>query len=193
MSLSFVRASLLRSFFLAYGSTVLLSCGQQETGRQVIRQQESATAPAEKKKPVPEQEDRVVSLPDFEHLYPVEIVKPGSTDVYEKYGIGFSGVCYACDLAEIKINPAGMDFINVCDAKDIARVRGFKYEMDENRLLAEADGQVLVFTKVDAAPVYALEIRGKSFSFKNKRIMKYYVPRQIITKFKQHDCGDFQG
>lgn len=193
MNLFFVSASGLKLLFLICSSALLLGCQERSGSRRAVIRQESTSAPAEEKNPVAKQDAPILSLPDFEHLYPVEIVKPESRNVYEKYGIEFSGVCYACDLAEIRINPQAIELINVCDDKDIYRIPDFKYTIDERELVAENNGQVLIFTKVDKAPVYALEIKGKSFSFENKRIIKYYVPKKIIGKFKQHDCGDFQG
>lgn len=192
MNLSFVSVPLLKFILLACSSTLLFGCKQQKENQAAL-QQKSAPAPVEEKRPALAQVDPFIALPDFEYLYPVELVNPKSKNIYEKYGIEFSGVCYACDLAEIRINPQEIDFINVCDNKDIARVTAFKYTIDEHRLIAEKEGQALIFTKIDAAPVYALEIIGAAFSFENKRIIKYYVPKKIIKRFKQHDCGDFQG
>lgn len=193
MNLIFVPASGLKLFILVCSSALLFGCQDRSGSRGKAIRQESVSALVEEKTPLAKQDAPIFSLPDFEHLYPVEIVKPESKDVYEKYGIEFSGVCYACDLAEIRINPQAIEFINVCDDKDISRIPDFKYTIDEHELIAEKDGRVLTFTKIDPAPVYALDIKGKSFSFENKRIIKYYVPKKIIEKFKQHDCGDFQG
>lgn len=193
MNLFFVSVSGLKLCFLLGSSALLLGCQQPVASKEPATRQQSTSTPAEEKQPIAQPEAPVIAFADFEHLYPVEKLKPGSKNVYEKYGIEFSGVCYACDLAEIKINPQAIEFINVCDDKAITRIPGFKYTIEEHQLIAEKDGEVLTFTRVDAAPVYALEIKGKSFSFDNKRIIKYYVPKKIIGKFEQHDCGDFQG
>lgn len=193
MYLSFSCIHGAKIFGLISACLLGMGCQQSPMGGAIPVVQELKSRPVPAKQAVVKSKAAVISLADFEHLYPVVVLNPESRNVYGKYGIEFSGVCYACDLAVIKVTPQTIDFINVCDNMDVVRIKKHKYIIDENQLIVDTDMQAFRFIKVDEAPVYSLEILGKSPLFENKRIVTYYVPQAIIGKFEQHDCGDFEG
>jgi len=132
-------------------------------------------------------------LADFSELVPLTIVDSTSQDVYEKYGIEFSGNCYDCDLAKIKINKKYFDFVNVCDEDNVFRFENFSYSNDNNTLKIKTEEHEFILTKIDNAPLYKLTINGKELTLENKRIAIYFTQSKILNKFKEHDCGDFEG
>lgn len=135
----------------------------------------------------------VIHWEDYSALIPLELKDSTSNNVYEKYGIEFSGNCYACDLAAISITKGQFDMINVCDEKDVFRIKDFTCSMTEKELTIKTKGSEFHITKMDEAPVYRLEIKGERLELKNKRLSIYFTHKSAINKFKEHDCGDFQG
>jgi hypothetical protein len=129
----------------------------------------------------------------YADLVPVELIDAESKNVYEKYGLEFAGNCYDCDLAAVSISKKYFDISNVCDEKNIYRIEHFTYEAIAGKLVIKAGKTEFVFTRIETAPVYALTIKGDSLSLKNKRFSKYYTQKKVLPKFKQHDCGDFEG
>ena len=83
--------------------------------------------------------------------------------------------------------------VNICDTNDFFRIEKFTYTSKNTELKISTDVNEFVFTKMNNSPVYKLEISGVKISLKNKRISKYYTNENNLKKFKQHDCGDFQG
>ncbi|MFZ1784890.1 MAG: hypothetical protein WAU23_06770 [Ferruginibacter sp.] len=138
-------------------------------------------------------EQNTDDLGDYSELIPLEIKDSVSKNVYEKYGIDFSGNCYSCDLAEIRINKKHIDLVNVCDENNIYRIEGFTYSTDDNNLKINTDKNEFLFTRIDNAPVYKLEIRGSKIDLKEKKIAIYFTQKKQLSKFKEHECGDFQG
>lgn len=133
------------------------------------------------------------NLQDFDQLWPIEVIKPESNDIYQKYGLEFSGFCYSCDVAEIKISKNRFDIVNICDENDVYRTENFTYTISDKELRIKTERNEFIFTKIEEAPIYKLTITGDEISLKNKRIAKLYAPQGIIEKFEVHDCGDFQG
>ncbi|WP_437919904.1 hypothetical protein [Sphingobacterium sp. LRF_L2] len=133
------------------------------------------------------------TLPVYGNLYPIEIVNPDSEDVFKRYGIEFSGVCYACDLAKIVVNEHTIKLVNVCDDLDLNEMALSTYSNKGNKILFTTKSQKFILTKITDTPVYKLEITGEELNFENKRLVTYYTDERIITQFEQHDCGDFQG
>jgi hypothetical protein len=58
------------------------------------------------------QEKKAINIEELNKLIPIEIVDPKSTNVYEKYGLEFSGNCYACDLANLSISEKSIKLTN---------------------------------------------------------------------------------
>lgn len=136
---------------------------------------------------------QIDNLGDFGLLTPIEVLDPKSLNVYEKYGIEFDGNCYTCDLAIMRINKKHFDIVNVCDKDDFYRNETFVYEVHPNELRIKTDKNEFIFTKIETAPVYELRIVGDKISLKKKRISKFYTQEKELKKFKQHDCGEFDG
>lgn len=136
---------------------------------------------------------QIDSLDDFAMLTPINVLNPKSLNVYEKYGIEFDGNCYACDLAIMRINKKHFDIVNVCDKEDFYRNENFVYEVHPNELRIKTGKNEFIFTKIEKAPVYELKIIGDKLTLKKKRISKFYTQEKELKKFKQHDCGEFDG
>ena len=133
------------------------------------------------------------NLADFAHLSPIEIVNPKAQDAYEKYGIEFSGNCYTCDLAAISVNKKYFDIINVCREEDFYRIENFTYYPSPSEFVVTTKTNKFVFIKINEAPVYELKIIGEKILLKGKRISRFYTQQEKLKKFKQHDCGEFDG
>jgi len=132
-------------------------------------------------------------LSQFSKLVPIEIKDDKSTDIYKKYGLEFSGNCYACDLAVFKINKKNFDLVNICDENDFERYKKFTHENSDDVFKIGTPETIFIFTKVEKEPIYQLKIEGKKPNFNNKRIAKFYTVENLIEKFEEHDCDDFEG
>ncbi|NGF75356.1 hypothetical protein G5B10_05655 [Fluviicola sp. SGL-29] len=138
-------------------------------------------------------EEIAVDLSDYEQLIPIEIVDTTARNSYEKYGIEFSGNCYACDLARIELSQQRLTFINVCDDNDRYEINDISCAAVGKEMRIRADAYAFTLIKIDDAPVYELSITGKNLKLDNKRIATFYTPAKKLHLFKEHDCGDFQG
>lgn len=69
----------------------------------------------QEEKPEPESVD--FKRLKLDTLVPLTIVKEESKNVYEKFGIDFSGYCYACDAADLVLSNEQIQLINTCDPK----------------------------------------------------------------------------
>lgn len=126
-------------------------------------------------------------------LVPITVLDSKSTDVYEKYGIEFSGNCYACDLANLSITDNKMVWTNVCDEKDTYVMDGFTFNAESNKYIFTTSDRIFTLTQIDQAPVYKLNISGKKFDLRNKRTSNYYTTKEALPLFKENDCGEFEG
>lgn len=171
-------------------SIILISCNKNQSE---VRTVESKVDSIEKRNVVPKQSNNQNDLADFSELVPLTIIDSTSQDAYEKYGIEFSGNCYGCDLAKIKITKNHFDFVNVCDDDNVYRFENFSYSNDNKILKIKTKEHEFLLTKIEDAPVYKLTIIGKELILQNKRIAVYFTQSKILNKFKEHDCGDFQG
>lgn len=180
---------------MIFSCIFIAGCNQKTSESENAKSMKTPPDKAKSKEAGFESEHKVQedNLADFNKLSPIEILNPESKDVYEKYGIEFSGNCYACDLAAIRINKKHFDLVNVCEQDDFYRTEKFNYEVQPDRLIIRTEKNELIFTKIEAAPVYELKIAGDKISLKNKRISKFYTPEIELIKFKQHDCGEFDG
>ncbi|MBW7676701.1 hypothetical protein [Chryseobacterium chendengshani] len=180
-----------RLFYMIILSLWISSCKPEnkENGKQQTATEITSSSKAGKA----EKRAQDIDLSQYSRLIPVELKDSKSTDVLKKYGIEFSGNCYSCDLAIIKINEKNFDIVNVCDENDFERFKKFNYENSGNILKIATAETTFIFTKVEKEPVYQLKIEGKQPDFKNKRISQFYTPENLINKFEEHDCGDFEG
>lgn len=130
---------------------------------------------------------------DFSTLVPIDVLNNKSTDVYEKYGLEFSGNCYSCDLASLSITKEKIIWTNVCDEKDTFEIKDFSFTNEENKTILKTSERTYILTQIDKAPVYELSVEGKKLELKNKRLSKYFTTKKALPLFAEHDCGDFEG
>ncbi|OJV54142.1 MAG: hypothetical protein BGO31_12355 [Bacteroidetes bacterium 43-16] len=184
----------IKTFSVCCLSIFLLACQSTPGNKEpFVQEEQDSPKQAKIKEQALLQEQRAEDVLSSDKLYPLALLLPESNNVYQKYGIEFSGVCYACDLAKIKITARSIQLINVCDDKDVTTIPKLNAVIDGDKITIKTGQQLLIITKIDKAPIYQLEIKGDQLSSDNKRILKYYTPEKLIKKFEQHDCGDFQG
>ena len=132
-------------------------------------------------------------LSEYNELVPLTILDSVNDNVYEAYGIDFQGNCYDCDLTEIHISKKSFNFVNVCNQNTILQFENYTYTEEKDQLIIKTAAQEFVWTKINNCPVYELKITGDALSLKNNRISKFYTHKKYINRFKEHDCGDFEG
>lgn len=130
---------------------------------------------------------------DFSALIPIDLLDSKSTNGYEKYGIEFSGNCYACDLASLSITNKKMLWINVCEENDTFEINGFSVSEEGNKTILKTSERTYIITEIDKAPVYELVVEGPKLELDNKRISRFFTTKKALPLFKEHDCGDFEG
>ncbi|WP_326983244.1 hypothetical protein VUJ46_01465 [Chryseobacterium sp. MYb264] len=130
---------------------------------------------------------------ELNELIPVDILDGKSKNVYEKYGIEFSGNCYACDLANLSVTKNKIVWTNVCDEKDTFEINTFTSATEGNTTVIKTAQSTYILTKIDEAPVYKLVTEGEKPNPKNKRLSGYFTTKQALPLFREHDCGDFEG
>lgn len=130
---------------------------------------------------------------DFSELVPIDVLETKSRNVYEKYGIEFSGNCYSCDLASLSITKDKMKWTNICDEKDAFEINDFTVSGEGNETILKTSDRTYILTQIDKAPIYELVVEGSKLELKNKRVAKYFTTKKALPLFKEHDCGDFEG
>lgn len=130
---------------------------------------------------------------DFSELIPIDVLDNKSTNVYEKYGIEFSGNCYSCDLASLSVTKNKIIWANICDENDTFEINDFSFSNEGNKTIIKTSERTYTLIQIDKAPVYELVIEGKKLELKNKRISRYFTIKKALPLFKEHDCGDFEG
>jgi len=178
------------SFCILFIFCFVIGCNQQSQEEQSAKRDAMAASIAGNQ---PQETTKPEDLGDYADLVPIEIINAKSKNVFEKYGLEFAGNCYDCDLASIRINKKYFDIFNVCDTKDLYRTDQFTCQFFTNKLVVKTGNREFVFTTIETVPVYELRIAGDSLSLKNKRLSKFYTQKKLLVKFKQHDCGDFEG
>ncbi|MCJ7936079.1 MAG: hypothetical protein MUW56_21235 [Chryseobacterium sp.] len=135
-----------------------------------------------------------VDIPgDFSALVPIDVLNSKSTNVYEKYGIEFSGNCYSCDLASLSITKDAMTWTNICDEMDTFKTDKFSFSVEGNKTVLKTSERTYILTQIDKAPVYELVVEGQKLELNNKRVSRYFTTQKALSLFKEHDCGDFEG
>lgn len=130
---------------------------------------------------------------DFLTLVPLDILNSKSTNVFEKYGIEFSGNCYSCDLAKLSITTQVMKWTNVCDENDVFEINNFTFTVEGDKTILKTKDRSYTLNKIDKSPIYELVIDGGKLELANKRISKYFTTNEAIPLFKENDCGEFEG
>ena len=138
--------------------------------------------------------DSIAIKTDFlKDLIPIDTVNSKSKNVYEKFGIEFSGNCYACDLAELSITNKSIKLTNVCDEQLIQNLDITKFQALDNGFDIQSKQLHFLLNQIDKAPIYEFQIISNNIKVENLRISKYYTLKKLLNKFEEHDCGDFQG
>lgn len=130
---------------------------------------------------------------DLAALIPIDVLDTKNTNVYDKYGIEFSGNCYSCDLASLSVTKDKIKWINVCDDKDTFEINDFSFFSEGNKTVLKTSDRTYILTQIDKAPVYELVVEDQKLEVKNKRVAKYFTTPKALPLFKEHDCGDFEG
>ena len=128
-----------------------------------------------------------------ELLVPMEIVKPNATDVTKKYGLEFSGNCYACDVVNILVDGEMITLMNACDLNSQLSYRIEAVEEKENQISIRTQSHTFVFEQVEDYPVYSLKVIGEEIDESMFREASFYTLRSLLDTFEVHDCGDFEG
>ncbi|CAD0218463.1 hypothetical protein KYG33_03185 [Chryseobacterium sp. D764] len=175
--------------------TALLASCSPATDKKVekVASTDAKTAPVST--PAPEKNNTSTSeLPgELSELVPIDLLNSKSVNVYEKYGIEFSGNCYSCDLTSVSITKEKIIWTNVCDEKDTFEISDFSFSNEGNKTIFKTPERTYIVTQIDKAPVYELVIEGKKLELKNKRISKYFTTEKALPLFTEHDCGNFEG
>jgi hypothetical protein len=135
----------------------------------------------------------LINIKELNKLIPIDTVGPKSNNVYERYGLEFSGNCYDCDLAVLTITDKSIKLTNVCGKEQNQIYEVIKVTNFENRIELKTKHNDFIFTKIDNAPIYELKIIGSTIKNDELRISNYFTLEKILNKFAIHDCGDFQG
>lgn len=183
---------ILKTIFLPC-MALLFSCQQKNEVKKstVVFSSSTSIDSIQKQKELTSLSDDNLAL--FKQLYPIAILQPESKNSFKKYGIEFSGICYACDLAEITLRKDVFHFVNVCDPNEIYQIREFTTNSSDAGITIKTPHNEFIFKRVEKEPIFELKIKGDSLFLKNKRIAKYYTQKALIDQFEVHDCGDFQG
>lgn len=126
-------------------------------------------------------------------LVALELLKKDSKNVYEKYGIDFTGFCYACDVADIVIENKQIRLVNACDKEIVETFPILKSTVTKEGMIFQTKACTFEFQWIESVPVYELKITGNIQRNDNLRINRYFTIPQAVPRFEVHDCGDFQG
>ena len=126
-------------------------------------------------------------------LVPIEIVDSSSNNVYKRYGISTSGMCYECDLANISIANGNIRFSNICDSGNSRSYDIISLERIGQTSEFHLKDDVLVLEKINPGPVYRLQLKNALKPGEPLKMKEYYSSEADIKKFEIHDCGDFGG
>jgi hypothetical protein len=129
----------------------------------------------------------------IEHLIPIKILNDKSENIYEKFGIDFTGNCYACDLAEFKIDNHKISISNVCDDQTKLNFEIINLENTANKIEIETQKYNFIFLKIHSEPIYKLNIINYDIQNDDLKISEYFTFKRSLVKFEIHDCGDFDG
>ena len=180
---------------LFFAILVLWSCNQNT--KQEIKNipQQDTVVKNEKSSIMPSliNQNKTMGIEKLSELIPIDTVNSKSKDVYEKFGLEFSGNCYNCDLAVLSITEKTIRLTNVCDEKLNQILEIIQITNTDNGIEIKTKQHNFIFTEIDKVPIYELKIIGDNIEIENLRFSKYYTLKNLLKKFKQHDCGDFQG
>ncbi|WP_270090708.1 hypothetical protein [Sphingobacterium sp. SYP-B4668] len=126
-------------------------------------------------------------------LLPVTILEDHEKDVFKKYGIEFTGNCYACDLAKIEVTAKQVIVTNVCDSTLQERFDIIDLNDSGAEVKVKTVGVVFIFRNTEEGPVREFIVQGDLKLKEGLRLSKYYIPVVTLEKFEVKDCGEFDG
>ncbi len=168
---------------------LLFSCNTESTKKQQLTGNNQPIITDSPSVSVTEKYDTAFRL----KLVAVEIIDTNSTDVYKKFGISTSGMCYECNLANIAIEKGKIRFSNICDSTNNLVFDIVKLTLNNQHMEVQFSAGSLIIEKLNQGPVYRIKITGGFKPDKSLKIMEYFSSEADIRKFEIHDCGDFQG
>ena len=134
-----------------------------------------------------------MSVNELQNLAPITLLHQSIKDPFKRYGINIVSNCYACNDTEFTVKDNKAVFTNVCDDKAIFAFEITKITEKAQSIELEFDGKKAVFEKLEDTPIYELKIEGEALKLKESVTSKYYTPKELLPKFEQHNCGDFEG
>ncbi len=171
----------------------LISCGQNKVPKTEKQEEIEPIRLSESDHSAKKETASGYDVLKLSELIPIDTINPTSKNVYEKYGLEFSGNCYDCDLAEIRISRNSLYFVNVCAESENLAWPILETKPSPNQVIYKTRDYDFIFTEIDKAPVYELQVKRKEWPFENLRVSSWYTTKTALKKFKSHDCGDFDG
>lgn len=138
------------------------------------------------------QSERVQKLTS-ELLRPMAIVKEDSAVVTEKYGLDFSGNCYACDVANMLVDGEMITLMNACDLESQISLKITSIEETDKAIIVVTPSNRFVFTEVEETTLYKLDVIGTPLDQELFRTAEFYTLNSLLNSFEIHDCGEFEG
>ncbi len=128
-----------------------------------------------------------------ELMIPLEVVEEGSTIATERYGLDFSGNCYACDVANLLIDGEMITLMNACDLENQLSFKVTGIEEKGKTITVKTPVNEFIFEQVDEVPVYKVTVTGQTIDKEFFRIGAFYTTHGKLKTFSIHDCGEFDG
>jgi hypothetical protein len=126
-------------------------------------------------------------------LIPIEISEIQSKNVYEKYGLDFTGNCYACDLAEFVIEDGKIVISNVCDPNEYSKYDILELINEEKKIEIKTERYSFIFLRIEDEPVFKLKLSNYDINNSALRMSDFYTFKKNLIKFEADPCGDFDG
>lgn len=180
-------------YHLFLSIALMTACGENKRAEKTSENKEEPVTKSTEKPQSIEPESVDFKRLKLDTLVALTIMKEESDNVYEKFGIDFTGYCYACDAADLILDNEQIKLVNTCDpeVKKVFRIQ--KKSLTKDAFTLESEGYKFVFSRIDNTPIYKLKLSGKPFNNPELRLNTYFTIKKALPKFEVHDCGDFQG
>lgn len=180
-------------YLLFVSMVIITACSENKRVKKTTENNTETIVKQEEKPSIQEQESVDFKRLKLDTLVALTIMKEDSQNVYEKFGIDFSGYCYACDAAYLVLTNELIKLVNTCDPEVSKVFRIQKKSLTKDGFTLESDGYKFLFSRMNNTPVYTLKLLGKPFKNPELRLNTYFTTPKALPKFEVHDCGDFQG
>ena len=174
-------------------TSLFLGCYQKPKNKEVEKNDTTETIKTDSTESIVKTDNNVIKIEQLKQLIPIDTVNSKSKNVYEKFGLEFQGNCYDCDLAALSIAEKTIKLTNVCDEKQNQVLEVLEIKNTNNEVIIKTKQFNFIFSEIDKVPIYELKITGNTINFEGLRISRYYTLKKLLKKFKEHDCGDFEG